>query len=30
LLQQLRKEKKLHIRMFRKGGAAIKKMMRWE
>ena len=30
LLQQLRREKKLHTRMFRKGGAAIKKLMRWE
>lgn len=30
VLQQLRKGKKLHIRMLRKGGAAIKKMMRWE
>lgn len=30
VLQQLRKGKNLHIRMLRKGGAAIKKMMRWE
>lgn len=30
LMQQLRKAKRLHIRMFRTGGAAIKKLMRWE
>jgi ribosomal subunit interface protein len=30
LLQQLRKSKKFHIKMLRRGGAAIKKIMRWE
>jgi ribosome-associated translation inhibitor RaiA len=30
LLQQLRRNKKFHVKMLRKGGAAIKKMMRWE
>jgi ribosomal subunit interface protein len=30
LIQQLRKSKRFHIRMLRTGGAAIKKLMRWE
>ncbi len=30
LVQQLRKSKRIHVRLMKKGGALMKRMMRWE